>query len=86
MCNFDFVFGKTLLPRYKPEDGTAPADFLRRLALDGLESRVSKKHVVYTDAHPENEYRERIDYELSVIDGMGYSEYYLIGVGFCQLL
>lgn len=78
MCNFDFVFGKTLLPRYKPEDGTAPADFLRRLALDGLESRVSKKHVVYTDAHPENEYRERIDYELSVIDGMGYSEYYLI--------
>lgn len=25
MCNFDFVFGKTLLPRYKPEDKTAPA-------------------------------------------------------------
>ena len=78
MCDFDFEFGKTKLPRYKPENGMAPDDYLRSLALDGLERRISTGHIVFDEKYTRETYESRIEYELSVISKMGYSEYYLI--------
>jgi len=78
MCNFDFEFGNVKLPRFTPENGMTADDYLRLLALQGLENRVKNGHVVFTNEHPETLYRERLDYELSVICKMGYSQYYLI--------
>lgn len=78
MCSFQLEFGKTKLPRYKPENGMLPDDFLRKLAYDGLRSRIERGHIVISDSNPEKTYRDRIEYELSVIVKMGYSEYYLI--------
>ena len=78
MCDFHFNFGETQLPRFRPEDGSEPAAYLTRLAWDGLQSRVDAGHIDYTAGREESQYRERISYELSVIEKMGYCEYYLI--------
>ncbi|MBQ8447780.1 MAG: DNA polymerase III subunit alpha [Clostridia bacterium] len=77
-CNFDFCFDKLYLPRFVPETGEAPCDYLARLAREGFERKVSSGEIVFTEKHPKEEYLERIEYELSVISKMGYSEYYLI--------
>jgi len=78
MCSFDFCFDKLYLPRFVPETGEEPCDYLARLAREGFERKVREGDIVFTEKHPESEYRERIEYELSVISKMGYSEYYLI--------
>ena len=78
MCDFELEFGKTKLPRYTPENGMTPDEYLRHLAYEGLERREKDGHITFTDEHPRSEYEERIEYELSVISKMGYSEYYLI--------
>jgi len=78
MCDFHFAFGKTELPRYTPDNGMTPTEYLQFLAERGLERRLRLGHIAYSETHGESEYRERIAYELSVIEKMGYSEYYLI--------
>ena len=41
MCAFDFEFGKIKLPRYTPENGMAPGEYLRSLALEGFEKKIA---------------------------------------------
>ena len=77
-CNVELEFGVTKLPHFAiPEDNPyglseadPHADYLRAMAEAGLLRR-------YGDDIPA-EYRERLDYELSVVDRMGYTDYYLI--------
>lgn len=76
-CNFDFTFGHTCLPDYKCPDGKTPAQYLKELTEAGLFSR-QKNGELCTEDHPVEEYRKRMEYELSVIDKMGYSRYFLI--------
>lgn len=78
MCDFHFSFGHTELPRYKLNGDMSPAAYLSSLAEEGLARRIAAGHIQYADGRGEPEYRERIAYELSVIERMGYSEYYLI--------
>ena len=47
MCNYDFVFGKTFLPRFDPPDGLNTTDYLRQLAYEGLERREKDGSIVY---------------------------------------
>ena len=77
-CNFDFEFGVTKLPKYILPYGVSSREYLSSLAYDGFEKRIADKKIVFTQEHPESEYRERIEYELSVIDTMGYNDYFLI--------
>ncbi len=76
-CNFDFKFGHTYLPSYKCPDGQSPEEYLKSITYKGLESKINSALINYT-RHSEDEYRERIEYELSVIAKMGYSQYFLI--------
>ncbi|MBR4206130.1 MAG: DNA polymerase III subunit alpha [Clostridia bacterium] len=78
MCCFGFTFGEIKLPRYTPENGMKPDEYLRSLAAEGLEKRVAAGHIVFDEKYPRSRYEERVDYELGVIAKMGYSEYYLI--------
>lgn len=78
MCHFSFTFGQLELPRFRTPDGSQPADFLRRLTEQGWAKRRDAGQIQYTNEKTEAVYRARIDYELSVIESMGYSEYYLI--------
>ena len=60
---------KPLLPPYYPEDGSTPAEFLRKMTYEGL----VKRYGAITPA-----LKERADYELGVVIDMGFAEYYLI--------
>ena len=76
-CNVEFEFDKLCLPRFKCPGGIEPTDYLRQLTYDRLEGKIRSGKIKF-DTHSEEEYLERIEYELSVIDKMGYSEYFLI--------
>lgn len=84
MCNFDFEFSKLYLPRFRPETGETPEDYLRRLTMEGFEKKISEHEITFTEENTEAVYRERIEYELSVIIKMGYAEYYLIVADFIR--
>ncbi len=77
-CRFDFTFDQTFLPRFRPEDGSEPAAFLRKLARQGLARRIALGELHFDEVHSAECYGERMEYELSVIHSMGYDEYYLI--------
>lgn len=73
--NGDPIKDKSLIPGYTPEDGSDPKDYLTRLTWDGLKKRYGE----ITD-----EVKKRADYELGIILGMGFAEYYLIVMDFIQ--
>lgn len=70
MCNFDFEFGVTKLPYFEAPDGRDNTEYFISLCKDGL-----RKHY---GAQPSEAVCARMDYEISVIDTMGYINYYLI--------
>ncbi len=76
-CNFDIEDGGVVLPKYPVPQGKGASEYLRSLVLSGLERRENNGTILYKN-HEKREYLERIDYELSVIDTMGYSDYFLI--------
>ncbi len=70
-CEIELELGRQLIPRYPVPQGFAgEAEYLRSLVQEGLRSR-------YGDPPPA-EAVQRADYELSVIDRMGFSAYFLI--------
>nr|MBR4281460.1 DNA polymerase III subunit alpha [Clostridia bacterium] len=70
-CNVEFEFGVTRLPAYPVETGETPYEMLNRLCLEGIRR-------LYPDAQPGDEPYARLSYELGVISGMGYVDYFLI--------
>ena len=76
-CNFEIENNGFILPKYPVPSGKIAGEYLRSLVLSGLEKREKNGTISYKN-HSKNEYFERIDYELSVIDTMGYSDYFLI--------
>ncbi len=69
-CNVEIELGSLLLPEFPTPDGSEPREMLRRLADEGLKAR-------YGDPVPA-EARERMDFELGVVEDMGFPSYFLI--------
>jgi DNA-directed DNA polymerase III PolC len=69
-CDVELELGRQLIPTYPTPDGTGEREYLHRLVDEGLRFR-------YGNPVPA-EARERAEYELSVIDGMGFNAYFLI--------
>jgi DNA polymerase-3 subunit alpha len=69
-CNIEIELGKLLLPRYPTPDGEEPEAMLRRVAEEGMRAR-------YGDPLPA-EAVERMEFELGVIEEMGFPSYFLI--------
>ncbi len=67
-----------ILPLFPVADGASEEDELRRQASEGLERRLRR-----IDGCA-REYRERLDFELGVIIGMGFAGYFLIVAEFIQ--
>ena len=68
-CDFDFEFGHYHLPRFKlPAGESDSAAYLRRLCEKGFEERYGESA----------EIRAQMDYELGVIEKMGFVDYFLI--------
>ncbi len=69
-CDVEIELGRQLIPRYPTPDDTGEGDYLRRLVDQGLRHR-------YGDPIPAAAL-ERAEYELGVIDRMGFNAYFLI--------
>lgn len=68
-CNVEIEFGVTKLPHYEVPQGYNSWTYLNYLCEEGLKKR-------YPDA--DDEIKSRMEYELSVINSMGYVDYFLI--------
>jgi DNA polymerase-3 subunit alpha len=69
-CDVELELGRQLIPRYPTDDGVSEGDYLRALVSEGLRYR-------YGDPPPAGAI-ERAEYELEVIDRMGFNAYFLI--------
>lgn len=76
-CNFDFTFDELHLPDFKSEDNLSHKDKLRKNAFLGFERRIESGRISF-EKYSRRHYEERIEYELSVIDRMGFNAYFLI--------
>jgi DNA polymerase-3 subunit alpha len=72
-CSFDFDFETMHLPAFIPPKPFTPAEYLRKLCYDGYKEKADAGFI-----SPCEEYEKRLDYELSIIEKMGFVDYYLI--------
>ena len=76
-CNFDFTFNELHLPDFEPENGLTHKEKLRLDAYRGFEERAEKGRFDFSK-NSKDVYIDRMEYELSVIDKMGFNAYFLI--------
>jgi DNA polymerase-3 subunit alpha len=72
-CNVELTFGEHKLPSFDVPEGETAASYLRKLC----EKALPERYAIVTDKE-----RSRMDYELGVIDKMGFSDYFLIVMDF----
>lgn len=70
MCNFEFEFHKKLLPQFDVPEGYTKTEYLEELCRKGLKERYGEN--VGEDVV------KRLEYELGVINSMGFTDYFLI--------
>lgn len=68
-CNVELDFNTVHLPEFKIPENTTKSQFFRSICQNGLKDRY--KEIT-------QEIQERLDYEISVIEQMGYVDYFLI--------
>ena len=68
-CHVDIAFNEYKLPKYAIPQGTTAAAYLRQICKEGFLSRYG----TVTES-----LQTRMDYELSVIEAMGFADYFLI--------
>ncbi|MDD5750289.1 MAG: DNA polymerase III subunit alpha [Candidatus Pacebacteria bacterium] len=71
MCDFEFKLGETKLPPFETPQAQNPNDYLKKLCYEGLDKK--SKEIEDKEAAA-----ERLEYELSVIEGTGFASYFLI--------
>ena len=76
-CNFDFTFNKLHLPDFEPEGGLSHKEKLRLDAYHGFVERAEKGRFDFSK-NSKDVYIDRMEYELSIIDKMGFNAYFLI--------
>lgn len=76
MCNFDFEFGNTKLPRFDVPNNQDHFEYFKEQCEIGLHK--------YYGQNPDKSITDRLNYELNVIKTMGYVDYYLIVNDFVQ--
>lgn len=75
-CNVEFEFGKTKLPHFDTPNGQENVAFFHEKCYEGLHK--------YYGENPEKSIVDRLEYELSTIEHMGYVNYYLIVYDFVR--
>jgi len=70
----ELEFGHLHLPKYETSENETPEQMLERLTGEGLEKRLATRHTGIA----REKYEKRLADELSVINNMGYTDYYLI--------
>ncbi len=68
-CQFDFTFGKYHLPEFKLPPGYDSVSYLRKLCEQGFTERYGTQ---------KESYRQQLEYEMDMINQMGFTDYFLI--------
>lgn len=68
-CNVEFTFHDLKLPRFDVPEGKTASAYLKELCYKGFYKKYK---------NPSDELIQRLDYELSTIESMGYIDYFLI--------
>ncbi|WP_426452060.1 DNA polymerase III subunit alpha [Paenibacillus sp. S-38] len=77
-CELELEFGRSILPQFDPiPEGLTASDYLAELCRTGLQERYASLSEWEDEAWRRN-VEDRLDYELGVIERMGYSDYFLI--------
>ncbi len=86
-CNFDYEFHKSKLPKFPLPEGQDPYEYLRDVCFMGLLEKYNITNEKYAYENIEKyknistevkELVDRLEYELGVINQMGYVDYFLI--------
>jgi DNA polymerase-3 subunit alpha len=88
-CSFVLKKRKPILPRFTDESGRGEVELLREMSHAGLDKRLERQvfpllRPEEAQATVEKRYRDQLDYELAVIEKMGYPGYFLIVADFIQ--
>lgn len=75
-CNVEIEFGKRKLPDFATPDNEDHFIYFKRLCYDGLRRRYGE--------HPDDAVVNRLEYELKIIQSMGFVDYFLIVNDFVQ--
>lgn len=70
LCNVEIETGGNLLPIYECPDGVDAYTYLKQLCIEGLKEKFGTK--------VNSKYRDRLKYELDVINRMGFCNYFLV--------
>lgn len=70
-CNVTLQFGKTILPEFKIDENISHRECFIRMCKKGIDEK-------YKDSELKKEAEKRMNYEIEVIDKMGYIDYFLI--------
>ncbi|MCL2628329.1 MAG: DNA polymerase III subunit alpha [Oscillospiraceae bacterium] len=74
LCNYKFEFGKFLLPEFKlPSGATDPCKYLHELCIEGMNRKYDT-----SDAEVKSTVLKQLNYELDMINRMGFTGYFLI--------
>lgn len=77
-CRVEFDFSQVHLPRFYPETGETSLAYLRRKSEETLDKLREEKKLFATY----QQYQERLTYEISVIQKMGFVDYFLVVADF----
>ena len=83
-CSFRPLTSKPILPRFPTKGDRNEAEELRARTIEGLEERLEKLEALNEVAASREEYFERLDYELGIIERMEFPGYFLIVSDFIQ--
>ena len=75
-CQLEWEENKLLLPIYKTKNGCTSHEYLVSLAQTGLSRRLNNR--------VSKAYQERLNYELDIIEKMGFSNYFLVVYDFIK--
>ena len=70
-CNLEITLGETQLPHFDVPEGQTTETYLRKLTEEGLEKRFKPDDILQV-------HRDRMEFELSVIEKTGFASYFLI--------
>ena len=70
LCNVEIPFNQKLMPKYINEDNVDSYTYLKKMCIEGLKKRFG--------ATVRQIYKERLKYELDIINKMGFCDYFLI--------
>lgn len=77
-CKLKLQFGQAILPRFEPIPAEMDAaQYLRELCVQGLDNRYAST-AAWQQKQEKRSIQKRLNYELGVIEKMGFSDYFLI--------